>query len=102
MRNEDGDLVATGIVVGSALAFLAVIVPILKDPESRRLPKGDYEELMRRQGDLDTFVASILVFGVTALSLDATARVVHHFRATGEIMSMEEIEQQYQGVGWAC
>lgn len=95
MRDDQQTLIAGGILLGSAIAFLAVFIPILRDPEKRELEK-DYRRLLEQQSDLDTFVAGVVLFAGLSISLDMTATFVHHWRETGEVMPLEELERQYQ------
>ncbi len=91
MRQSE-QLLAGAIILASAAAFGAAMAPILR---------GEHRELPHTDADLaaDPFkewVTFVLAWGLVGLSIDASARWVKHYAATGEMLSMEQIERSYE------
>jgi hypothetical protein len=95
---RQGDTIAAGLVVAASVVMGNAIHGIARGGGFRLDDEeGDYASLMQEQGDLDTWVAGVLTFGLLSLSLDAFAKFVGYYRQTGELMSEEQLMRQYEG-----
>lgn len=91
MRQRE-QLIAGAIILASAAAFGVAMAPILRG-EHRPLPTTDADLAADPFKEWFSFVLS---WGLIGLSIDASARWVSHYSATGEMMSMEQIERSYE------
>jgi hypothetical protein len=87
-----GEIVASALLLASTAAFGAIMVSAAKsggfrveDPDPS-LPESLFQE----------WAAVVIAFGLTGLSIDAFGRWLHHYSATGVMLSPDEISAQYE------
>ena len=92
-----GEASAAGLLIAGSVVAGATFYGIATDREGLRVADFDYERAMQEQGDLDTWIAAVLAFGLTTLSIDAFGRFVLYWQRTGDFMSEEQLMRHYEG-----